>query len=152
MVLGGPWTRGTVADDDGDLAVAANAAFHAKVVEPAGSLVLSEPAERVDRRVRWYHAPRRPAARYRVLDRAPLPDCRDLLARRAAGDGDHAGHTEHARQTALPAGPSRVLLRLTTQSARLYRSMTADECPPSPTAPRGRPGLGGGPGSGPGEE
>ncbi|GLY85808.1 FAD-dependent monooxygenase [Actinoallomurus iriomotensis] len=40
--------------------------------------------------------------------------------------------------SALPAGPGRALLRLTTGSARLYNSMTVDDYPPSPTAPRAR--------------
>ncbi|MEU9448742.1 FAD-dependent monooxygenase [Streptomyces sp. NPDC048277] len=40
--------------------------------------------------------------------------------------------------SALPAGPSRALLRLTTKSGRLYNSMTVDDYPPSPTASRGR--------------
>ncbi|MEU9497686.1 FAD-dependent monooxygenase [Streptomyces sp. NPDC048196] len=39
--------------------------------------------------------------------------------------------------SALPAGPSRALLRLTTKSARLHNSMTVDDYPPSPTASRG---------------
>ncbi|GAA3513212.1 2-polyprenyl-6-methoxyphenol hydroxylase-like FAD-dependent oxidoreductase [Streptosporangium album] len=58
--------------------------------------------------------------------------------------------------SALPAGPSRALLRLTTKSARLYNSMTVDDYPPSPTASGGRVGLagdtGGGLGSGLGVE
>ncbi|WP_329168231.1 FAD-dependent oxidoreductase [Streptomyces sp. NBC_01267] len=41
--------------------------------------------------------------------------------------------------SALPAGPSRALLRLTTKSARLYNSMTVDDYPPPPTASRGTP-------------
>ncbi|MFD5514804.1 FAD-dependent monooxygenase [Streptomyces sp. NPDC127066] len=50
--------------------------------------------------------------------------------------------------SALPPGPSRALLRLTTKSARLYNSMTVDDYPPSPTASRGRAGLEGDPGGG----
>jgi hypothetical protein len=50
--------------------------------------------------------------------------------------------------SALPAGPSRALLRLTTKSARLYNSMTVDDYPPSPTASAGRVGLAGDPGDG----
>ncbi|MGV9306397.1 FAD-dependent monooxygenase [Nonomuraea sp. NPDC003727] len=46
--------------------------------------------------------------------------------------------------SALPAGPSRALLRLTTKSARLYNSMTVDDYPPSPSASRGLIGLEGG--------
>ncbi|MEU0603235.1 FAD-dependent oxidoreductase [Streptomyces sp. NPDC006393] len=34
--------------------------------------------------------------------------------------------------SALPAGPSRALVRLTTRSARLYDSVTVDDYPPSP--------------------
>ncbi|MGI5232000.1 FAD-dependent monooxygenase [Actinoallomurus sp. CA-142502] len=40
--------------------------------------------------------------------------------------------------SALPAGPGRALLRLTTGSARLYNSMTVDDYPPSPAVPRAR--------------
>ena len=32
--------------------------------------------------------------------------------------------------SALPAGPSRALLRLTTKSARFYDSVTVDDYPP----------------------
>jgi 2-polyprenyl-6-methoxyphenol hydroxylase-like FAD-dependent oxidoreductase len=39
--------------------------------------------------------------------------------------------------SALPAGPSRALLRLTTKSARLYNSMTVENYPSSPTASAG---------------
>ena len=54
--------------------------------------------------------------------------------------------------SALPAGLSRALLRLTTKSARLYNSMAVDDYPPSPTASRGRVGLAGDPGGGLGVE
>ncbi|WP_431900683.1 FAD-dependent monooxygenase [Nonomuraea sp. bgisy101] len=50
--------------------------------------------------------------------------------------------------SALPAGLSRALLRLTTKSARLHDSMTVDDYPPSPTASRGLVGLAGDPGGG----
>lgn len=43
--------------------------------------------------------------------------------------------------SALPAGPGRALVRLTTKSARFYNSMTVDDYPPSPAARP--PGLGG---------
>ncbi|WP_205825471.1 FAD-dependent monooxygenase [Microbispora catharanthi] len=44
--------------------------------------------------------------------------------------------------SALPAGPSRALVRLTTKSARFYNSMTIDDYPPSPAAlPPGEPGM-----------
>ncbi|EYT81230.1 FAD-dependent oxidoreductase [Streptomyces sp. Tu 6176] len=42
---------------------------------------------------------------------------------------------------ALPAGPGRALLRLTTKSGRLYNSMAVDDYPPLTTASRDRPGL-----------
>lgn len=54
--------------------------------------------------------------------------------------------------SALPAGPSRALLRLTTKSARIYNSMTVDDYPPSPTASRGGAGLVGDLGGGLGVE
>ncbi|MFI9809216.1 hypothetical protein ACIHEJ_33545 [Streptomyces sp. NPDC052301] len=50
--------------------------------------------------------------------------------------------------SALPAGPSRALVRLTTRSARLYDSVTVDDYPPSPTASGGPGGLAGVPGGG----
>lgn len=43
--------------------------------------------------------------------------------------------------SALPAGPSRALVRLTTKSARLHNSVTVDDYPPSPTVSGGRGGL-----------
>ncbi|MEV6157492.1 FAD-dependent monooxygenase [Nonomuraea sp. NPDC052129] len=43
--------------------------------------------------------------------------------------------------SALPAGPSRALVRLTTKSARLYNSMIVDDYPVSPTASVRRVGL-----------
>ncbi|MEU7838101.1 FAD-dependent monooxygenase [Nonomuraea sp. NPDC049129] len=43
--------------------------------------------------------------------------------------------------SALPAGPSRALVRLTTKSARLYNSMIIDDYPVSPTASGRRVGL-----------
>ncbi|WP_225828399.1 FAD-dependent monooxygenase [Streptomyces naphthomycinicus] len=54
--------------------------------------------------------------------------------------------------SALPAGPGRALLRLTTKSARVHNSMTVDDYPPSPTASRGRAGPAAGPAAGPGAE
>jgi 2-polyprenyl-6-methoxyphenol hydroxylase-like FAD-dependent oxidoreductase len=54
--------------------------------------------------------------------------------------------------SALPAGPSRALLRLTTKSARLYNSMAVDDYPLSPTASRGRVGRASDPGGGLGVE
>ncbi|MFI1031561.1 FAD-dependent monooxygenase [Streptomyces sp. NPDC020951] len=54
--------------------------------------------------------------------------------------------------SALPAGPSRALVRLTTKSARLYNSVTVDDYLPSPAASGGPGGLAGDPGGGPGRE
>ncbi|MFD8544753.1 hypothetical protein [Streptomyces sp. NPDC059649] len=45
--------------------------------------------------------------------------------------------------SALPAGPSRALLRLATKSAHLHNSVTVDDYPPSPTASRRGVGLAG---------
>ncbi|WP_405401426.1 FAD-dependent oxidoreductase [Streptomyces sp. NBC_01104] len=39
---------------------------------------------------------------------------------------------------ALPAGPGRALLRVATRTARVHDSVTVDDYPPSPTAPRAR--------------
>ncbi|MFC4326303.1 FAD-dependent monooxygenase [Streptomyces andamanensis] len=52
--------------------------------------------------------------------------------------------------SALPAGPGRALLRLTTRSARLYHSMTVDDYPPSPPASGDPTGLVGDAGDRPG--
>ncbi|MFE5933999.1 GntR family transcriptional regulator [Streptomyces sp. NPDC056470] len=88
-----------VADDDVDLAVATNAAFHAKVMELAGNLVLSELAGQVDRRVRWYYTP---VARQR--GEQSWKEHRELIAAIAARDEARAttvmrAHTEHTRAT-----------------------------------------------------
>jgi 2-polyprenyl-6-methoxyphenol hydroxylase-like FAD-dependent oxidoreductase len=48
--------------------------------------------------------------------------------------------------SALPAGPSRALLRLTTKTARLHNSMIVEDYPSPPTAPRGRGDLAADPG------
>ncbi|WRZ87921.1 FAD-dependent monooxygenase [Streptomyces sp. NBC_01007] len=53
--------------------------------------------------------------------------------------------------SALPAGPSRALVRLTTKSGRLYNSMTVDDYLPAPAASGDRGGLAGDPGGGPGQ-
>ncbi|MET9960378.1 FAD-dependent monooxygenase [Streptomyces sp. NPDC006326] len=50
--------------------------------------------------------------------------------------------------SALPAGPGRALVRLTTASARFYNSVTIDEPPASPAAPGVRTGRAGDPGGG----
>uniref|UniRef100_A0AAU3GQP1 GntR family transcriptional regulator n=1 Tax=Streptomyces sp. NBC_01401 TaxID=2903854 RepID=A0AAU3GQP1_9ACTN len=88
-----------VAADDVDLAVATNAAFHAKVMELAGNVVLSELAGQVDRRVRWYYTP---VARQRGT--RSWIEHRELIAAIAAGDEQWATeimrtHTEHTRET-----------------------------------------------------
>jgi DNA-binding GntR family transcriptional regulator len=88
-----------VADDDVDLAVAIDAAFHAKVMELAGNLVLAELAGQVDRRVRWYCTP---VARQR--GRQSWIEHRELIAAVSARDEQRAtevmrAHTEHTRTT-----------------------------------------------------
>ncbi|MFD4690001.1 MULTISPECIES: GntR family transcriptional regulator [unclassified Streptomyces] len=88
-----------VADDDVDLAVATNAAFHAKVMELAGNVVLSELAAQVDRRVRWYYTP---VARQRGT--RSWIEHRSLIAAISSRDGQRAteimrAHTEHTRKT-----------------------------------------------------
>ncbi|SFX69227.1 GntR family transcriptional regulator [Streptomyces atratus] len=88
-----------VADDDVDLVVATNAAFHAQVMELAGNAVLSGLAGQVDRRVRWYYTPvaRRRGARSWIEHRA-------LIEAISARDEQRAteimrSHTEHTRST-----------------------------------------------------
>ncbi|WP_413802113.1 GntR family transcriptional regulator [Streptomyces iranensis] len=88
-----------VLDDDVDGAVAANAEFHAKVMELAGNAVLSELAAQVDRRVRWYYTP---VARQR--GKQSWIEHRELIAAITAGDEHRATavmrtHTEHTRRT-----------------------------------------------------
>ncbi|MFG2874761.1 GntR family transcriptional regulator [Streptomyces sp. NPDC048337] len=88
-----------VGADDVDLAVATNAAFHAKVMELAGNSVLAELASQVDRRVRWYYTP---VARLR--GRQSWIEHRELIAAVSARDEAAAtavmrAHTEHTRTT-----------------------------------------------------
>ncbi|MEV0090990.1 GntR family transcriptional regulator [Streptomyces sp. NPDC050738] len=88
-----------VAEDDIDLAVATNAEFHAKVMELAGNVVLSELAGQVDRRVRWYY---QPVARQR--GRQSWIEHRELITAIADRDEQRAtavmrAHTEHTRTT-----------------------------------------------------
>ncbi|WP_432075439.1 GntR family transcriptional regulator [Streptomyces wuyuanensis] len=88
-----------VAADDVDLAVATNAAFHAKVMELAGNVVLAELAGQVDRRVRWYYTP---VARQR--GEQSWTEHRELIAAISARDERRAtevmrAHTEHTRRT-----------------------------------------------------
>ncbi|MGW8884948.1 GntR family transcriptional regulator [Streptomyces sp. NPDC055749] len=88
-----------VAGDDVDLAVATNAAFHAKVMELAGNVVLAELAGQVDRRVRWYYTP---VARQRGTQ--SWIEHRELIAAISTRDEQRAtevmrAHTEHTRET-----------------------------------------------------
>ncbi|MFJ2112365.1 MULTISPECIES: GntR family transcriptional regulator [unclassified Streptomyces] len=88
-----------VADDDVDLTVVLNAAFHAKVMELAGNVVLAELAAQVGRRVRWYYTP---VARQR--GKRSWIEHRELIAAVAARDEGRAteimrAHTEHTRTT-----------------------------------------------------
>ncbi|MDX3228731.1 GntR family transcriptional regulator [Streptomyces sp. ME19-01-6] len=85
--------------DDVDGAVAANAEFHAKVMELAGNAVLAELASQVDRRVRWYYTP---VARQR--GKQSWIEHRELIAAISARDEQRAtdvmrAHTEHTRRT-----------------------------------------------------
>ncbi|MEV6751604.1 GntR family transcriptional regulator [Streptomyces sp. NPDC051214] len=88
-----------VADGEVDLVVATNAAFHAKVMELAGNVVLAELAGQVDRRVRWYYTP---VARQR--GKQSWIEHRRLIAAIAERDEGRAteimrAHTEHTRET-----------------------------------------------------
>ncbi|MGQ4511427.1 FCD domain-containing protein [Streptomyces sp. DW26H14] len=88
-----------VDDDDVDLAVATNAAFHARVMAMASNVVLAELAGQVDRRVRWYYTP---VARQR--GRQSWIEHRELISAIAAHDEAGAvtvmrAHTEHTRST-----------------------------------------------------
>ncbi|MDX3086967.1 MULTISPECIES: GntR family transcriptional regulator [Streptomyces] len=87
-----------VAAGEADGAVALAARFHAKVMELAGNAVLAELAARIDRRVRWYHAP---AARQRGP--RSWAEHREVTAAIAAGDQARAtalmrAHTGHAHR------------------------------------------------------
>ncbi|WP_030667953.1 GntR family transcriptional regulator [Streptomyces sp. NRRL B-1347] len=95
-----------VAAGDVDLVVATNAAFHAKVMDLAGNVVLAELAGRVDRRVRWYYTP---VARQRGVQ--SWVEHRDLIAAIAARDEARAtavmrAHTEHTRRTYHDRAPA----------------------------------------------
>ncbi|MEU3737395.1 MULTISPECIES: GntR family transcriptional regulator [unclassified Streptomyces] len=88
-----------VADGEVDLVVTTNAAFHAKVMELAGNVVLAELAGQVDRRVRWYYTP---VARQR--GKQSWIEHRALIAAIAERDESRAteimrAHTEHTRET-----------------------------------------------------
>ncbi|WP_030900364.1 GntR family transcriptional regulator [Streptomyces sp. NRRL F-5126] len=99
--LDGLCARGeqAVENDDVDLAVAVNAAFHARVMAMASNVVLAELAGQVDRRVRWYYTP---VARQR--GKQSWIEHRELIAAIAAHDESGAvavmrAHTEHTRST-----------------------------------------------------
>jgi DNA-binding GntR family transcriptional regulator len=88
-----------VADGEVDLVVTVNAAFHAKIMELAGNVVLAELAGQVDRRVRWYYTP---VARQR--GKQSWIEHRALIAAIAERDERRAteimrAHTEHTRET-----------------------------------------------------
>ncbi|MEU9750731.1 MULTISPECIES: GntR family transcriptional regulator [Streptomyces] len=98
----------SVADDDVDLTVATNAAFHAKVMELAGNVVLAELAAQVDRRVRWYYTP---VARQR--GKQSWIEHRALIAAISARDERAAtevmrSHTEQTRTTYHHRGDTQV--------------------------------------------
>lgn len=83
--------------DSIDVVVAANAAFHGKVMELARNAVLAELASQVGRRVRWYFTP---VARQR--GKQSWIEHREIIAAIAARDERRAteimrAHTEHTR-------------------------------------------------------
>jgi DNA-binding GntR family transcriptional regulator len=88
-----------VEDDDVELTVTTNAAFHARVMEMASNVVLAELAGQVDRRVRWYYTP---VARQR--GKQSWIEHRELIDAIASRDEASAvavmrAHTEHTRST-----------------------------------------------------
>ncbi|GAA1511188.1 GntR family transcriptional regulator [Streptomyces albidochromogenes] len=88
-----------VADGDVDLAVSLDAQFHAKVMELAGNVVLTDLAAQVGRRVRWYCTP---VARQR--GKQSWIEHRELIAAIADRDERRAteimrAHTERTRTT-----------------------------------------------------
>ena len=92
--------RGEQAVTDGDVEgiVAANAAFHAAVMDLSGNKVLAELAGRVDRRVRWYYTPVAPRR-----GRESWKEHAELIDAIAAGDADRAAdamrdHTDRTRR------------------------------------------------------
>ncbi|MET8781808.1 MULTISPECIES: GntR family transcriptional regulator [unclassified Streptomyces] len=83
--------------DDVDVVVAANAAFHAQVMQLAANSVLAELSAQVDRRVRWLYAP---VARTRGA--LSWIEHRAMIDAIEAGDEQRAqqlmrAHTEHTR-------------------------------------------------------
>jgi DNA-binding GntR family transcriptional regulator len=88
-----------VADDELDLTVAANAAFHAKVMELAGNVVLAELAAQVDRRVRWYYTPvARRRGKQSWIEHRELIEAISTRNEQRATEVMRA-HTEHTRTT-----------------------------------------------------
>lgn len=86
-----------LASVDVDAVVAANAAFHAYVMELAANSVLAELSAQVDRRVRWLDTP---VARTRGA--LSWDEHRAMIDAIAAGDEQRAqqlmrDHTEHTR-------------------------------------------------------
>jgi DNA-binding GntR family transcriptional regulator len=84
--------------DDVDAIVAANAAFHAAIMELAGNKVLAELAGRVDRRVRWYYTPVAPRR-----GRESWKEHAELIDAIAAADPERAAramrdHTDRTRR------------------------------------------------------
>ncbi|GAA3862688.1 GntR family transcriptional regulator [Streptomyces sp. NPDC003631] len=83
--------------DDVDVVVAANAAFHAQVMQLAANSVLAELSAQVDRRVRWLYTP---VARTRGA--LSWIEHRAMIDAIEAGDEQRAqqlmrAHTEHTR-------------------------------------------------------
>jgi len=88
-----------VADDELDLTVAANAAFHAKVMDLAGNVVLAELAAQVDRRVRWYYTPvARRRGKQSWIEHRELIEAISTRNEQRATEVMRA-HTEHTRTT-----------------------------------------------------
>ncbi|MFF3564615.1 GntR family transcriptional regulator [Streptomyces sp. NPDC002574] len=90
-----------VAADDVDAVVAANATFHACVMDLAGNAVLADLASRVEHRVRRYYTP---------IVRQAWVEHRELIAAIAARDDTRAqqvmrAHTQDAR-TRFPPRPA----------------------------------------------
>ncbi|MFE9607239.1 GntR family transcriptional regulator [Streptomyces sp. NPDC006012] len=86
-----------LADDDVDAVVAANAAFHAYLMELAANSVLAELLAQVDRRVRWFYTP---VARTRGA--LSWQEHRAMIEAIKAGDEQRTrelmrDHTEHTR-------------------------------------------------------
>jgi DNA-binding GntR family transcriptional regulator len=99
------WREGVAAldvEDDPDLLVGANAAFHAHVTSMSGNVVLAELAGLVDRRVRWYYG-----RVVRTRGQESWQEHGALVDAIAAGDGaaaaeiarHHSDRTKHAYLT-----------------------------------------------------